>query len=310
MEWLPPGWASSFSESRKRLYYYQTSNPQQTQWTAPSWDDVVEAAYAQHQVAEPALKPFRSLRNYMKNCILYYYIFSNPIIKSILDVGCGKGGDVHKVPPSYTYLGIDICSQSLAEAQRRHPDKQFLKCSMGSISKIDATFDSAMCMFALHYGGDSFLQTLTNIRSKLGVGGIFVFVVLDEAKIGLYPQGYGPLQILKTETRPRVRYRASRRIHICMAGVAQSTPEYVLDKDLIYETAPAAKFEVVEHISTLGCVKQIGVGEYLDPSSAVFQTRAFCERMLETCYAADRRTWDGVVWSFADMYKVVVLKAL
>jgi hypothetical protein len=95
-----------------------------------------------------------------------------------------------------------------------------------------------------------------------------------------------------------------------MAGVAHSTPEYVLDKDLIYETAPEAGFEVVEHVSSLHCLKQIGLGEYMDPNSAVFQTRSFCERMLDTCYAKDRPTWDGVVWSFAQMYKVVVLKAI
>ena len=159
MEWLPPNWASTFSESKQRLYYYKISEPTQTQWEVPNWDEQISNSYAQFQTAEPALKPFRSLQNYIKNCLLINYLFSNNF-NSILDIGCGKGGDVHKIPESYTYLGIDICPESITEAKKRHPSKSFLIQSFNLKINIETTFNSAMCMFALHYGGDFFSKTL------------------------------------------------------------------------------------------------------------------------------------------------------
>lgn len=302
MEWLPPGWSSAFSKSREKIYYFKG---QHTQWNIPTWDEEIAASYA-HQKPDPTLKPFRSLQNYIKNCILYYYIFSNKNIQSILDFACGKGGDVHKIPSTYKYLGLDICAESLAEAKKRHPTRDFIQASFNLQLNIN-NYESAMCMFALHYGGDMFLQTLKNIRQTLIKNALFVFVVLDEEKIKKYPQGYGPLKILKLDTRPRQLYRASQRIFIQLAGVADSTPEYILDKDLIMETAPVAGFDVLAHQSTLQVLKEIGLGEWMDPKTELFKIRTHCEELMNLY---EINNWDGMVWSFADMYKVVVLKAI
>jgi SAM-dependent methyltransferase len=306
MDWLPPGWSSTYSKSKNLVYYYKGEH---VQWDPPNWDDEVASAYSIFQKAEPAIKPFRSLQNYIKNCILFNYIFSNNTIQSIIDIACGKGGDVHKIPSTYSYLGIDICDASLDEAKKRHPSKEFIKASFNSRMNHIKKYDSAMCMFALHYGGDYFLNTLKNIRLTLNKDAIFVFIVLDEEKIDTYSHGFGPLQILKTDIRTKIKYRAHRRIWIRMAGVAQSTPEFILDKELIYETANDAGFQVCEHASVLQCLKQIGVGSVLDPTSNEYKIRTFSENIMEY-YKNDRKTWDGLVWSFADMYKVIVLKAI
>ena len=300
MEWLPPGWSSAFSKTRGKIYYFKGEH---TQWNLPTWDDEIAASYA-HQTPNPTIKPFRSLQNYIKNCILYYYIFSNKNIHSILDIACGKGGDVHKIPSTYKYIGIDICAESLAEAKKRHPTRDFLQASFHSKINIH-NYESAMCMFALHYGGDMFLQTLKNIRATLIKDAFFVFVVLDEEKIKKYPEGYGPLKILKIETRSKQLYRASQRIFIKLAGVADSTPEFILDKELIQETASVAGFEIVAHQSTLQVLKEIGLGEWMDPTTEQYKIRSHCEELMKLY----EKNWDGVVWSFADMYKVVVLKA-
>ncbi len=97
----------------------------------------------------------------------------------ILDLACGRGGDLNKVFGCLRYVGVDTADLALAELQRRaaqigmcvevvHGDAARASIPMGP-------FNLAICMFALHYFCDTkqHLQDLLQCTSsRLEQGGM------------------------------------------------------------------------------------------------------------------------------------------
>ena len=159
----------------------------------------------------------RNFNNWMKSVLINEYVHkikdstSNERISvKVLDVGCGKGGDLNKWKNSrISYLaGADIAEISIRQAKERYQDLKrrnrdhlfpadyfAADCTKENIrDKLcdpDMQFDLVSCQFAFHYCFESLPQAemmLRNISQNLKPGGYF---------IGTTPDAYDIVQRVK-----------------------------------------------------------------------------------------------------------------
>ena len=116
----------------------------------------------------------------------------------VLDLACGKGGDIGKwleYDPR-EYVGVDLSQRSLEEAASRFASHQrrlgksactcaFVHADMTTddlTKSISSRFDVVNMQFALHYGfgcRESAHRMLSNVSSLLYVGGFFIGITTD-----------------------------------------------------------------------------------------------------------------------------------
>jgi len=170
---------------------------------------------------------------------------------TVLDVCCGKGGDLAKYRHCGIghYSGIDISPESTAEANRRYR-------SGGMAADFTAAFvcgdirdplppvlsgdrgavDLVACQFALHYvfgSADSASRALANIAAALTPGGHFVATLPAGARIRERLTDRGGLHTLSL---PSARYGVA--YHFYLEGVVDC-PEYVVDQGTLRGAAAA-----------------------------------------------------------------------
>ncbi|ODV94677.1 hypothetical protein PACTADRAFT_50539 [Pachysolen tannophilus NRRL Y-2460] len=186
-------------------------------------DDIVKQHYNQRthlaRRENRRTSPIIKLRNF-NNCIKYILI--NKFGKandSVIDLGCGKGGDLQKwaLANVSTYIGLDISSDSITEAIRRYKTistrnqanfQSFFitaDCFGNSITEILAPFpeittlmpvDICSMQFCMHYGfrSEEIVRTmLSNVSKSLKIGGHFIGTIPSSDfiadKIKNLPQG-------------------------------------------------------------------------------------------------------------------------
>jgi mRNA (guanine-N7-)-methyltransferase len=136
---------------------------------------------------------------------------------SVLDLCCGKGGDVPKwkfVRPSH-YVGADLSGTSVKEAQRRYgeiildkvrpveaPPAIFIVADCGDEKNLISTiletepglkslrkkimFDIVSCQFSVHYmfEHESKLRAFfRNVTDRLEPGGVFIGTTIDSDRV-------------------------------------------------------------------------------------------------------------------------------
>lgn len=139
----------------------------------------------------------RRINNFIKACILRKYIKKNDVV---LDIGCGKGGDLQKYQKLKIkkYVGIDVSKKSIEEAIQRVKNlkpsfiTQFcVKDAYNDILLFDDStkgvgspkleqFDVITSQFSFHYAffDDVSLEiAVTNISENLKPGGFFIITV-------------------------------------------------------------------------------------------------------------------------------------
>ncbi|TFK72515.1 guanine-N(7)-methyltransferase [Pluteus cervinus] len=117
-----------------------------------------------------------------------------PASGKVLDMGCGKGGDVTKWAKARVkeYFAVDIAGVSVDQARQRwqtlHPprfDAQFavLDCYSEPLTqafhptKLEQPFDAVSMQFCMHYAFESIQKTrrmLENVSRYLRSGGVFI----------------------------------------------------------------------------------------------------------------------------------------
>ena len=138
----------------------------------------------------------KNLNNWVKSVLIGKHIKSNG---AVLDLACGKGGDMLKFQAGKCtlYVGIDIAIASVRDALTRYngydgrPGMKFAATLMvGDLCKdsLDAAlpagqyFDLVSCQFALHYSFVSEERArafLRNVSARLRPGGVFVGTTTD-----------------------------------------------------------------------------------------------------------------------------------
>ena len=111
----------------------------------------------------------------------------------VLDLACGRGGDLAKYLRTSTYTGIDISSESIAEAKSRSAGVQMQAefmvqdIDMLEIDLFEAgSLDTVSCMFALHYFWNRVEQMdklLRLINTWLKPGGYFIGIIPDAESV-------------------------------------------------------------------------------------------------------------------------------
>lgn len=86
----------------------------------------------------------------------------------IIDVGAGTGRDTHLflTHSEYDYLGVDLSSKVLEEAQASHPTARFENHDLYNLNELGAVFDGLWCAAVLiHIPKKRAQEALTAMRS-------------------------------------------------------------------------------------------------------------------------------------------------
>lgn len=107
----------------------------------------------------------------------------------VLDVGCGRGGDLHKWKTCKVKLwGVDPDTASIEEAKTRAVGLSYnAELSVGDVTTAPVgPFDIVCYNFSLQYifaSLELLNNSITEIRNRVRVGGVLIGVVPDSEKI-------------------------------------------------------------------------------------------------------------------------------
>ena len=125
-----------------------------------------------------------------------------PRVSNVLNIGCGQGGDAHKlvraVPPGSVIHNIDFSEPALTEFKTRVETGGALKGHTWMFECVDVLdyevpsalfhkFDIACCMLAMHYFANStaaLTKFFCTVSDALAPGGTFVAVYPDPDVVG------------------------------------------------------------------------------------------------------------------------------
>lgn len=147
-------WTVCWSTTKKHVYWRSPCG--KSQWDRPVIDSVM--CYEQASKTGRANKEdmLRLESNEWKRHMITAHVGRNC---SVLDVGCGRGGDLSKLVHRQvsTYTGVDSSPLALEEACSRAVNLGINACLCLSDMSVDepiviaAPSDVGICMFALHY---------------------------------------------------------------------------------------------------------------------------------------------------------------
>ena len=105
---------------------------------------------------------------------------------SVLDVGCGQGGDIHKWSHAHVgrLVGVDPNSSAIEEARRRSKGhSSWSRFNVGTIESAPLEqFDVICYNFSLQYQS---LDLLPEISHRLKSGGLLIGTVTDSTRLGI-----------------------------------------------------------------------------------------------------------------------------
>lgn len=169
---------------------------------------------------------------------------------SVLDLGCGKGGDLSKFAKLRNvtrYLGVDVSPDCVEEANRRLRRRsrsvqrafRFEVCdlnvpgegnsrSVNPFCERGRRYDLVVCNFAVHY---FFSATLfQQVASVLHKNGLFVFIKINADRLRKICSKLGTRGVFQTEV---VRIEAKQSNYdFFLKGSVNCTEPYVEDTDI------------------------------------------------------------------------------
>ncbi|KAK3427087.1 hypothetical protein EUGRSUZ_F03392 [Eucalyptus grandis] len=142
----------------------------------------------------------KKLNNWIKSVLIQLYARRGD---AVLDLACGKGGDLIKWDKAKIgyYIGIDIAEGSIEDCRTRYNGdadhhqrrKKFtfparlicgdcFEVQLDKVLAADAPFDICSCQFAMHYSWSTEARArraLANVSALLRPGGIFIGTMPD-----------------------------------------------------------------------------------------------------------------------------------
>ncbi|XP_050379472.1 mRNA cap guanine-N7 methyltransferase 1-like [Argentina anserina] len=134
----------------------------------------------------------RKLNNWIKSVLIQLYAHRGDVV---LDLGCGKGGDLYKWDKAGItyYVGIDIAQGSIQDCHARYTNARFrfpARLICGDIAEMrldqaladELPFDICSCQFALHYSWTTEARArraIANISATLRPGGTCIGTIPD-----------------------------------------------------------------------------------------------------------------------------------
>lgn len=183
----------------------------------------------------------RRFHNWIKRKIISQSINPSHQSLKLLDLACGKGGDIHKWIDNNVrnVEGYDISEDSINQAKSRfskvvqNPTNKNFKFNfhVKDLNKESITgtedFDTASCFFAIHYFTD--IEKFTkNFKNNLKKGGYALITVLCSDKLKETNYSYSSfnkeLKISKTSSK-----KLSINVTIKNTVLDKETKEYIVD---------------------------------------------------------------------------------
>lgn len=164
----------------------------------------------------------RKINNRIKTSLINEYLEK---YSDVLDLACGKGGDVRKYCNKYVNFlyGLDCSNISLLEVRNRinatkpdFPSRYKLQDCFGEAFDLERQFDFISCQFSFQYAffkKEMVDQAIENIVSHLKPNGIFIMtvtskdVVIDRLKSGKHKNS---LHCIKAS--PNLQYRMKNNV--------------------------------------------------------------------------------------------------
>ncbi|SPO27198.1 related to RNA (guanine-N7-) methyltransferase [Ustilago trichophora] len=182
----------------------------------------------------------------------------------VLDLGCGKGGDLKKwdkVRPS-GLVGADIAAISIEQAIARHRDNNSgfpgdffaFDCFSTTLTEViprellEPMFDNVTLQFCMHYAWESVQKArvmLDNVSRYLRKGGVFIGTIPDSRELrdrmaaSTHPEDrsfgnrYYKVVFDQIETWPAF----GNRYTFFLEDAVENVPEYVVDFDVFEDLA-------------------------------------------------------------------------
>lgn len=147
--------------------------------------------------SERAKSYFFNMRRFHNNVKRQLYDKYTKNIDKLLDLACGKGGDLDKWVSNNikTVIGFDIDEKSIIEAQRRVREYKsrtnthvevYVKDLSKNVIEGNKDCDVVTSMFAFHYffeSSDTFNTIMSSIDNNLKEGGYFMGTMFDGASL-------------------------------------------------------------------------------------------------------------------------------
>ncbi len=137
---------------------------------------------------QSSIYALRCMNNYAKTKLLTRYMPKNS--PRVLDLACGKGGDVNKIwlasnKTVSRYVGVDLVQKSLDELAERY-DHDFVELACVDLTTDsplpEGEFDFVNMQFALHYmfgRQESCERFFARVSAQMAKGAVFVATTLD-----------------------------------------------------------------------------------------------------------------------------------
>lgn len=128
------------------------------------------------------MEALRKLHNSAKRELIKKWVAPG---SSVLDCGCGRGGDWHKWKAVRARVtAIDPDEASLREAEQRAREMNFPVRFLGTgdIREVREQFDVVCYNFSLHYIVDSWTESLDAIARTVKPGGLLIGIVPERAR--------------------------------------------------------------------------------------------------------------------------------
>lgn len=207
------------------------------------------------------MSEMRKFHNFIKK--IYIDKSSEPGTR-LLDLGCGKGGDIYKWISNKNIVsvkGFDINADSIAEAKRRLKGySNFKKKSITfkvldlseNVLKCPKKFDLITSFFAFHYffkNKKSIETILKSIDNCSKAGTTLILTLFDGNLINFLPDTYKAdnweIKKLSNSSKGKV---LGRKIEVFLGDSVLDVPEieYIVEPDLLVNYLKTINFDLVD----------------------------------------------------------------
>jgi SAM-dependent methyltransferase len=325
---LPEGWNIQYSNTNKRNYYVHSATNRR-QWHYPDLDIEADRQAIRSFYGKLADEPsgtrnvWRGFNNFLKQSIMEEFVsdlrvdYMNDCKYSVLDVGCGTGGDLGKWArlEASNYMGFDGSESSIKCLLGRNLQGFQMKVSAfcGDFTTIEAwdrvpakKFDVVSCQFAAHYAfaeKASARAFMTGIANALSSRGRAIIVTTDAEEWRFKSKRkWGPAIISDcndTATSFGDRYMFQLDSRVC-------APEWWVHKSSFKTEVEAVGLEIAFEANLCSFASWIGVGTARADGWRQIKYESTHQAALLNMYGDESVKADA--WALSSLYKIYVLR--
>jgi ubiquinone/menaquinone biosynthesis C-methylase UbiE len=138
------------------------------------------------------MEALRKLHNGQKRQLIQKWVRPG---SSVLDCGCGRGGDWHKwkaVRANVSAIDPDLASLAEAESRAREMGFPVRFLGQGDIRQVTGTYDVVCYNFSLHYifeNPETFIESIEAMTRAVKPGGLLIGITPELARAELLTNG-------------------------------------------------------------------------------------------------------------------------